>query len=91
MKDSNYYMKESEELTKYIKDYYNKKYPKTDLSFYKFGRIIERGEFVKVNLGLNTLTGRAVAIKSFNKEKIKNEISKKKIFYEIKFNEKTSS
>ena len=93
MKDSNYYMKESEELTKYIKDYYNKnkEYPKTDLSFYKFGRIIERGEFGKVNLGLNTLTRRAVAIKSFNKENIKNEISKKKIFYEIKFNEKTSS
>ncbi len=48
-------MKESEELTKYIKDYYNKnkEYPKTNLSFYKFGRIIERGEIGKVNLGLN--------------------------------------
>ena len=84
MKDSNYYMKESEELSKYIKEYYNKnkEYPKTDLSFYKFGRIIGKGAFGKVNLGLNTLTGRIVAIKSFNKENIKNEISKKKIFYE---------
>ena len=84
MKDSNYYMKESEELSKYIKEYYNKnkEYPKTDLSFYKFGRIIGKGAFGKVNLGLNTLTGRVVAIKSFNKENIKNEISKKKILYE---------
>ena len=84
MKDSNYYMKESEELTKYIKDYYNKnkEYPKTDLSFYKFGRIIGKGAFGKVNLGLNILTGRVVAIKSFNKENINNEISKEKILYE---------
>ena len=79
MKNSNYYMKESEELTKYIKDYYNKnkEYPKTDLLFYKFGRIIGRGEFGKVNLGLNTLTRRVLAIKSFNKENIKNEYSMK--------------
>ena len=84
MKDSNYYLKESEMLSKSIKDYYNKnkEYPKTDLSFYKFGRKIGKGAFGKVNLGLNILTGRVVAIKSFNKENIINEISKKKILYE---------
>ena len=84
MKDSNYYLKESEMLSKYIKDYYNKnkEYPKTDLSFYKFGRKIGKGAFGKVNLGLNILTGRVVAIKSFNKDNIKNELSKKKILYE---------
>ena len=84
MKDSNYYLKESEMLSKYIKDYYNKNkdYPKTDLSFYKFGRKIGKGAFGKVNLGLNILTGRVVAIKSFNKDNIKNELSKKKILYE---------
>ena len=35
-----------------------------------------------MNLGLNILTGRIIAIKSFNKENIKNEISRKKILYE---------
>ena len=82
MKDSNYYLKESEMLSKYIKDYYNKnkEYPKTDLSFYKFGRKIGKGAFGKVNLGLNILIGRVVAIKSFNKYNIKNELSKKKYY-----------
>ena len=84
MKDSNYYNRESENLSKYIREYYskNKEYPKTDLSFYKMGRMIGRGAFGKVNLGLNVLTGRVVAIKSFNKENITNEVSKKKILYE---------
>ena len=82
IKDSDYYMKESELLSKYIKEYYekNKEYPKTDLSFYKHGRIIGKGAFGKVNLGLNTLTGRVVAIKSFNKDNIKNEMAKKKSY-----------
>ena len=46
-------MKESELLSKYIKDYYNKnkEYPKSDLSFYKFGIIIGKRSFGKVNLG----------------------------------------
>ncbi len=84
MKDSNYYNHECEILSKYIKDYYkqNSKYPDTDLSFYKYGRIIGRGAFGKVNIGLNVLTGRIVAIKSFNKKNIISESSKKKILYE---------
>ena len=84
MKDSNYYSHECEVLSKYIKDYYkqNSCYPSTDLSFYKYGRIIGRGAFGKVNIGLNILTGRIVAIKSFNKKNIVNESSKKKILYE---------
>ena len=84
MKDSNYYNHECEKLSKYIKEYYkqNNCYPNTDLSFYKYGRIIGRGAFGKVNIGLNILTGRIVAIKSFNKKNIINESSKKKILYE---------
>ena len=84
MKDSNYYNRESETLSKYIKEYYetHNKYPETNLSFYKFGRIIGKGAFGKVNLGLNLLTGRIVAIKSFNKQNIISEISKRKILYE---------
>ena len=84
MKDSNYYSQESENLSKYIKDYYKShlSYPPTDISFYKFGRVIGRGAFGKVNIGLNILTGRIVAIKSFNKQNLLNEKAKKKILYE---------
>ena len=42
-----------------------------------------RGAFGKVNLGLHILTGRLVAIKSFNKSVISNEKSKKKILHEV--------
>ena len=67
--DANYYMKESLKLSCYISKYYNKykKYPNTSLQFYKYGRLIGQGAFGKVNLGLNILTGRIVAVKSFNK------------------------
>ena len=84
MKDSNYYSHESENLSKYIKEYYasHNKYPPTDISFYKYGRIIGRGAFGKVNIGLNILTGRIVAVKSFNKKNILTENSKRKILYE---------
>jgi serine/threonine protein kinase len=84
MKDSKYYSQESENLSKYIKDYFNthSSYPPTDISFYKFGRVIGRGAFGKVNIGLNILTGRIVAIKSFNKKNLSNEKAKKKILYE---------
>ena len=84
MKDSNYYSQESENLSKYIKDYYksHSTYPQTDITFYKIGRLIGRGAFGKVNIGLNILTGRIVAIKSFNKQNILNEKAKKKILYE---------
>ena len=67
--DANYYMKESLKLSCYISKYYNKykKYPNTSLHFYKYGRLIGQGAFGKVNLGLNILTGRIVAVKSFDK------------------------
>ena len=83
MKDSNYYSQESENLSKYIKYYYKShlSYPPTDISFYKFGRMIGRGAFGKVNIGLNILTGRIVAIKSFNKQNLTNEKAKKKMKY----------
>ena len=83
--DSFYYLKESKKLSEYIKNYYkeNKKYPETDLNFYKYGRLIGQGAFGKVNLGLNVLTGRVVAIKSFNKSNLNsNSENMKKIIYE---------
>ena len=84
-KDSNYYMEKCKKLIKYIHEYYNKnkKYPQTNLSFYLYGRLIGQGAFGKVNIGLNVLTGRVVAIKSFNKKTLdKNDENMKKIIYE---------
>ena len=83
--DSFYYLAESKKLSDYIKNYYknNKKYPETNLNFYKYGRLIGQGAFGKVNLGLNVLTGRVVAIKSFNKSNLNsNSENMKKIKYE---------
>ena len=82
----NRYMEDSLKLTNYIKNYYrnNHKYPTTNLDFYKYGRLIGQGAFGKVNLGLNVLTGRVVAIKSFNKKNLDspNNEHMKKIIYE---------
>ena len=83
--DSSYYMRLSEKLSLYITNYFNKfrKYPNTSLSFYKYGRLIGQGAFGKVNLGLNILTGRVVAIKSFMKKDLEiNGENMKKIIYE---------
>ena len=81
----NYFFEESEKLSNYIKHYYrlNNDYPSSYISFYKFGRVIGKGAFGKVNLGLHILTGRIVAIKSFNKTKFTKENQKKKIMNEI--------
>ena len=84
-KKNNIYMESSLSLTDYIKNFYkkNKKYPNTNLSFYKYGRLIGQGAFGKVNLGLNVLTGRVVAIKSFNKKNFDTKTDfMKKIIYE---------
>ena len=85
IKQGKYYLKESERLSKYIKEYFllNDNYPNSQVSFYKYGRLIGRGAFGKVNLGLHILTGRIVAIKSFNKNNLKNERAKSKIYHEI--------
>ena len=85
IKEGSYYKQLSINLSNYIKTYYKifKDYPLTKLSFYKFGRLIGKGAFGKVNLGLHILSGKIVAIKSFNKKKLKDENSKKKIYNEI--------
>ena len=75
------YNKDKELISNYIKSYFNeyKKYPKTKMNFYKYGRLLGKGAFGKVNLSLHVLTGRLVAIKSINKSKLKDEKRKEKI------------
>jgi len=82
--DYNYYMKQSVQLSNYIKNYYKKykKYPNTKINFYEYGRLIGQGAFGKVNIGLNVLSGRIVAVKSFIKDELKNSQNMEKILYE---------
>ena len=78
------YNRDMEIISNYIKNYYSKykKYPKTKMNFYKYGRLLGKGAFGKVNLSLHVLTGRLVAIKSINKTKLMNEKQKRKIMLE---------
>ena len=84
-KDKSYYINERENLSIYIKRYFKEKgqYPKSHINFYKYGRILGKGAFGKVNLALHIASGKLVAIKSFNKSKLLTEHSKNKINTEI--------
>ena len=87
------YNRDMEIISQYIKKYFKKynKYPTTKMKFYKYGRLLGKGAFGKVNLSLHTLTGRLVAIKSINKSKIKNERQKTKIQLETSIMKTLSS
>ena len=84
-REAMYYRKELEKLSNYIKQYHfiNGSYPETKIQFYKYGRVIGRGAFGKVNIALHICSGRLVAIKSFNKKKLKSKHANTKIYHEI--------
>ena len=84
-KNKSYYISERQNLSIYIKKYFKEKghYPKSNLNFYKYGRILGKGAFGKVNLALHIASGKLVAIKSFDKKKLSKENSIKKIMNEI--------
>ena len=84
-KDCEFYQNEQEKLSKYIKNFYqtNKKYPRSDINFYLYGRQIGHGAFGKVNIALHIASGRLVAIKIFSKKNLKNTRAKQKIKNEI--------
>ena len=85
LKECAYYKKECEKLSAYITNYYekHKQYPYTNQDFYKYGRLLGKGAFGKVNIALHLATGRLVAIKSFNKKKLTTKRAKRKIKTEI--------
>ena len=60
---------ERDELIAYIKNYIakNNELPPTTLEFYKFVKLIGKGAFGKVTLGMHKLTGKSVAIKTIEK------------------------
>ena len=85
LKECAYYKQECEKLSSYIINYYqkHKEYPNTNKNFYKYGRVLGKGAFGKVNLALHLASGRLVAIKSFNKKKLTTKRAKRKIKTEI--------
>lgn len=74
-----------EKLVIYLKTYIKKhnSLPPTTLDFYKFIKLIGKGAFGKVTLGIHKLTGKQVAIKTFEKSYMKDDFSRKKVFQEV--------
>ena len=78
-------LQERDKLIAYIKSYIakNNELPATTLEFYKFVKLIGKGAFGKITLGIHKLTGKYVAIKSIDKVNIKDEYSRRKVFQEV--------
>lgn len=57
--------------------------PDTNTDFYRAGKMLGRGAFGKVCLGMHKLTRKLVAIKSINKEYLSEEKQKNKIMHEV--------
>ncbi len=60
-----------------------KEIPQTNMDYYKFVKLIGKGAFGKVTLGINKLTGKHVAIKTIDKSYMKDDFSRKKVFQEV--------
>ena len=57
--------------------------PPTTVNFYKYGKLIGRGAFGKVYLGIHKLTGLKVAIKAIDKANIRDERKRRKVLQEV--------
>jgi hypothetical protein len=61
---------------------------RSSTDFYSFGEIVGTGSFAKVRLAVHKLTGQKVAIKTYEKSKIKDAHALKRITQEIKLMER---
>jgi len=59
------------------------KEPETKADWYWIGKMLGKGAFGKVNLGMHKLTDSLVAIKSINKEYLEEERSRRKVAKEV--------
>ena len=77
--------KSKEDLIEQIKLYIleNGKEPETKAKFYRVGKLLGRGAFGKVSLGMHKATNQLVAIKSINKEFLEEERSRRKVAKEV--------
>eukprot|EP00330_Aristerostoma_sp_ATCC50986_P005427 CAMPEP_0114576248 /NCGR_PEP_ID=MMETSP0125-20121206/1035_1 /TAXON_ID=485358 ORGANISM="Aristerostoma sp., Strain ATCC 50986" /NCGR_SAMPLE_ID=MMETSP0125 /ASSEMBLY_ACC=CAM_ASM_000245 /LENGTH=414 /DNA_ID=CAMNT_0001764623 /DNA_START=2111 /DNA_END=3355 /DNA_ORIENTATION=- len=64
--------------------------PHTTLDYYRLIKMIGKGAFGKVYLGVHLMTGKYVAIKSIEKSYMKDEASKRKVFQEVLILRKTN-
>lgn len=73
---------ERDKIIKFIKAYTKKhnEVPPTTLDYYKFVKLIGKGAFGKVTLGVHKLTGKYVAIKTIDKNYMKDDYSRRKVF-----------
>ena len=78
--------KDVKNLRNVIQDYVKEqnKVPETSLHFYQIIKLLGKGSFGKVYLGLQRLTNRLVAIKCLEKTHFKDESTKRKILSEVK-------
>ncbi len=76
---------ERDKIIKFIKVYVKRhnEVPPTTLDYYKFVKLIGKGAFGKVTLGVHKLTGKYVAIKTIDKSYMKDEYSRRKVFQEV--------
>ncbi len=73
---------ERDKLISYIKHFtYSLKpeIPITSVDYYKFVKLIGKGAFGKVTLGIHKLSGKVVAIKTVDKTLMKDDYQKKKV------------
>lgn len=78
-------LSERDKMIKAIKGYIkkNKRLPPTTLDYYKFIKLVGKGAFGKVTLGVHKLTGSEVAIKTIEKSYMKDDFSRKKVLQEV--------
>jgi serine/threonine protein kinase len=71
-------IQERDKLIKFIKEHIEKtkELPPTNLEYYKFVKLIGKGAFGKVTLGIHKLTGKYVAIKTIDKTLIQDDYSR---------------
>eukprot|EP00826_Nyctotherus_ovalis_P037571 TRINITY_DN3435_c0_g1_i9.p1 TRINITY_DN3435_c0_g1~~TRINITY_DN3435_c0_g1_i9.p1 ORF type:complete len:551 (+),score=144.98 TRINITY_DN3435_c0_g1_i9:87-1739(+) len=79
------HIKDREEIIEYTTKYFKEhsEPPPTKTSFYRVGRLLGKGAFGKVNLGMHKLTGKLVAVKSINKKYLTSKESKRKMMQEF--------
>eukprot|EP00826_Nyctotherus_ovalis_P063961 TRINITY_DN9376_c0_g6_i2.p1 TRINITY_DN9376_c0_g6~~TRINITY_DN9376_c0_g6_i2.p1 ORF type:complete len:698 (-),score=145.22 TRINITY_DN9376_c0_g6_i2:236-2329(-) len=77
--------KYAEEVVQQLKAHFkiSKAIPATRIEFYRVGRLLGKGAFGKVNLGMHKLSGKLVAIKSIQKSVLVNKESQRKVKQEF--------
>ena len=84
-RDWDEFEEEKQKIIEYNRLYFTKNFrsPPTNLENYRFLKLIGKGAFGKVTLGVHKLTNKKVAIKSIEKSYMRDEFSRKKVFQEV--------